>query len=261
MKTLGLIGMGNMGRAIAEGIIAGGAMTGEQLYAYSPTHAKLVEACEPLGICACESALELVTRVDAVLIAVKPHKVAEVVAPLKEALKGKVLLSVALGWDFERYAEVLDPSTRHLFIMPNTPVSVGEGVLIFEARHSLKRDEYAAVETLFSEVGKVFSVPSELMDIAGTLSGCSPAFVAMILEAMGDAGVLYGLPRELSYTLAAQTLLGSAKLRLETGTHPGALKDAVCSPGGSTIRGVASLERDGVRSAMIRAIGSAVGRA
>ena len=149
---------------------------------------------------------------------------------------------------------LLGEEVHCLSIMPNTPVSVGEGVVLVEDRHNLTSKEFDTVWGLLSSLGTAVCLPSGQMGIAGTISGCGPAYAAMFLEALGDAGVLHGLPRELSYRLAAQMLAGAGKLQLETGAHPGAMKDGVCSPGGTTIQGVRTLEGRGFRSAAMEAV-------
>ena len=149
---------------------------------------------------------------------------------------------------------MLPASTRVQFIKPNTPAMVAEGVLLFEETNSLTAEEHAAAVRLFASVGLVQELPSSLMGIGGTVTGCGPAFVDLFLEAYGDAAVKYGMKRSDAYRLISQMVLGSAKLQLQTGLHPGVLKDNVCSPAGTTIRGVAALEREGFRSACIRSV-------
>ena len=177
-----------------------------------------------------------------------------VAAELGEKLAGKALLSIAAGWDYARYQAVLPASTRVQFIMPNTPAMVAEGVLLFEETNSLTAAEHAAAVRLFASVGLVQELPSSLMGIGGTVTGCGPAFVDLFLEAYGAAAVKYGMKRSDAYRLISQMVLGSAKLQLQTGLHPGVLKDNVCSPAGTTICGVAALEREGFRSACIRSV-------
>ena len=152
---------------------------------------------------------------------------------------------------FERSGPAKAPVIRQKFRQFDP---VGEGVVLLEEESSLTSQELAQVKELLAPLGTVETVPSSQMGIAGTLSGCGPAYAAMFLEALGDAGVLHGLPRDLAYRLAAQMLAGAGKLQLETGEHPGAMKDAVCSPGGTTILGVAELERRGFRGAVMEAI-------
>ena len=191
---------------------------------------------------------------DTVLIAVKPYVIEGVLAELRDALKGKALISVALGYDFARLRALVDESTRVQFVMPNTPAMVGAGVLLFEAASSLLPQERAEIMARFETLGVVEELPTHLMGIGGSVSGCGPAFCAMVIEALADAGVKYGLPRATAYRLASQTLAGTGKMQLATGQHPGAIKDSVCSPAGSTIRGVEALERAGLRAAMLDAI-------
>lgn len=177
-----------------------------------------------------------------------------VVEPIKEVLSHKIVLSVAVNLLFESYEKLLTPGTEHLSLLPNTPVLVGEGVLLCEARHSLKTESYALVSDLLSLLGLVLTTPTEKMKAAGVISGCGPAYVAMFIEALADGAVLHGVPRDMALKLAAQTLAGTAALHLTTGTHPGAMKDDVCSPGGTTIVGVAALEKTAFRGSVIGAV-------
>ena len=159
-----------------------------------------------------------------------------------------------LFYDFEKYQQLLDDSTRHISVMPNTPVQVEQGMSLIEERHSLKKEEFEFVRKMFEAIGCVEVVPSHLMATAGTLSGCGPAFVYMFIEAMADGGVRLGLPRDVAYRLASQTLIGAGMMQKETQLHPGILKDQVCSPGGITIKGVETLEENGFRNAVLKAI-------
>lgn len=254
MKKLAFIGLGNMGRAIAGGLIAGGAMAAEDICGFAPNQEKLAAYCKEMGIRACASALDAVQSADTVLIAVKPYMIEGVLSQLKDALKGKALISVALGYDHARLRALLDESTRVQFVMPNTPAMVGAGVMLFEQTHSLKAQERAEIMEKFTTLGLVEELPSHLMGIGGAVSGCGPAFCAMVIEALADAGVKYGLPRPVAYRLASKTLSGTGEMQLKTGDHPGAIKDGVCSPGGTTIRGVEALERAGLRAALLDAV-------
>lgn len=258
-KTIGFLGFGNMGQAMARGFLRGG-VPGARICACAKHFDKLQQTAEQLGITPWEDSLSVAERSDLLILAVKPYLIQEVLEPLKDRLAGKVVISVALGWLYDQFEEILPPQTHHLSIMPNTPVAIGEGVVLLEEDHSLTQEEYAQVRELLGLLGTVETVTAAQMGIAGTLSGCGPAYAAMFLEALGDAGVLHGLPRQVSYRLAAQMLAGTGKLHLATGDHPGAMKDAVCSPGGSTIRGVDALERHGFRSAVMDAITAAAGK-
>ena len=181
-------------------------------------------------------------------------QVEAVLAPVKGLLAGKIVVSVAAGMTFDRYEEILAPGTHHLSTVPNTPVAVGEGIVVCERRHSLSEAEWESVRELLSHVGLVIPVDTAQLGIAGTVCGCGPAFVAMFVEALADAAVKHGIARADAYRMVSQMVVGTGKLQLATGQHPGALKDAVCSPGGTTIVGVAELERKGFRGAVIDAV-------
>lgn len=254
MESLGFIGMGNMAQALAQGFIASGALKGERVFAYAPHQEKLRANAERIGFQAVASLTELAAAADTLVMACKPYQIESVLEELGDALSGKALVSIAAGWDFARYESVLPQSTRFQFVMPNTPAMVREGVLLFEETTSLEKAERQELMDLFSTVGVVEVVPSRLMSAAGTVTGCGPAFVDLMIEAYADAAVKYGVPRAQAYALVAQMVKGSAALALETKEQPGVLKDAVCSPGGTTIRGVCSLEEDGFRAACIHSI-------
>ncbi len=251
---LGFIGFGNMARAMADGLLLKGAVKPEQIYVCAKHYEKLLAGAEARGIHPCRNARETAEQADMVIVAVKPYLVAEVLEPIREILREKTVISVAAGYPFERYEQVLLPGTHHLSTIPNTPVSVGEGIFVCEQKHSLTAEEMEAFEEIFSRIGLVQMVPTEQLGIAGDLSGCGPAFASMFIEALADGAVLHGLPRELAYRLASQMIVGTGKMQQASGSHPGAMKDAVCSPGGTTIVGVAALEEHGFRSAVISAL-------
>ncbi len=251
---LGFIGMGNMAKALASGFIATGAVAAEDITAYAPNQQKLAANAAEIGFSPAKTALEAVEGADFLVMACKPAQVEAVVKALGAALENKAILSVALGFDLARYEAILPGSARVQFVMPNTPAAVSEGVFLFEAATSLTAEELAAARALFDRLGTVITLSSAQMGIGGAIAGCGPAFVDMMIEAFADAGVCYGLTREQALQMTAQMVLGAAKLQLVTGKHPGELKDAVCSPGGSTIRGVAALENAGFRANCISAI-------
>lgn len=253
-KKIGFIGFGNMAQAIAKGLLEAKVCKAEQLYACAAHFEKLKDTADRLGVHPMQTAQEVVQNSDVVILAVKPYLIEQVVAPLKELLKGKMVVSVAAGFTFARYQQLLDESTHHISTIPNTPIAVGEGIMICEQTHSLDEQQWQTFCELFSPIALIELVDSAHLSAAGTLGGCTPAFTAMYLEALSDAGVKYGLTRAASYRIAAKMLCGTGKLYLESGTHPGAMKDAVCSPGGTTIRGVSALEKAGFRGAVIGAI-------
>lgn len=246
--------MGNMAQALAGGFISSGGIPAENVYAFAPTWDKLVKNSESIGFHPVRSVTELVGICDTLIMACKPYQIEGVLSEIGDQLKGKALVSVAAGWDFEKYSEYLSSKVRIQFVMPNTPAMVGEGVLLFEEKNSLEEKERAEIRGLFSATGIVEELPSELMGIGGAVSGCGPAFVDLLIEAYADAACRYGLKRETAYRLISQMVLGSAKLQLDTGTHPAVLKDNVTSPSGTTIRGVCALEENGFRNACIKSI-------
>lgn len=259
-KKIGFVGFGNMAQAIAKGLLEAKVCKAEQLYACAAHFEKLKDTADQLGVHPMQTAQEVVQNSDVVILAVKPYLIEQVVAPLKELLKGKMVVSVAAGFTFAHYQQLLDESTHHISTIPNTPIAVGEGIMICEQTHSLDEQQWQTFCELFSPIALIELVDSAHLSAAGTLGGCTPAFTAMYLEALSDAGVKYGLTRAASYRIAAKMLCGAGKLYLESGTHPGAMKDAVCSPGGTTIRGVSALEKAGFRGAVIGAIDAIEGK-
>ena len=253
MEKFGFIGMGNMAKALAGGFIGKNTLKKEDIFAYAPNQEKLNNNAKEIGFTPEKTIEDLFSDCDTFVMACKPYQIERILEEHASAFEGRVLLSVAAGWDHAKYKEFL-PNTRIQFIMPNTPAMAGEGVFLFEETGSLTAEELDQAKKLFASLGMVETLPSHLMGIGGAVSGCGPAFVDLFMESYADAAVKYGIPRETAYRLVAQTMLGSAKLQMETGTHPGKLKDDVCSPGGTTIRGVGALEEKGFRHACISSI-------
>lgn len=257
---IGFIGFGNMAKALAEGLIIKNVVKSNQIYTCARNWDNLCKSTKANGINACQTSKALVNESDIVIIAVKPNVIPSIIEPIKENLKDKIVVSVAAGYTFDKYEELLLPGTSHLSTIPNTPVSIGEGIIVAEKRHSLTDEEYKLINDIFSKIALLEFVDSNQLSIAGTISGCGPAFASMFIEALSDAAVKHGLTREASYKLASQMILGTGKLQIETGEHPGAMKDAVCSPGGTTILGVTTLEKKGFRGAIVDAIDAIEGK-
>lgn len=251
---IGFIGFGNMAKAIAKGLIDAGVCQGPQFFACAGHFEKLRRNAEALGVHPCKTPQEVVQSSDFVIIAVKPYMIETVTAPILDLLQSKTVISVAAGYDFEKYEQILKPGTHHISTIPNTPISVGEGILVCEKKHTLSEDELNTFIQMFSHIALIEMVDTAHLSAAGTLSGCSPAFTSMYLEALADAGVKHGLTRDAAYRMAAKMICGTGKLYLESETHPAMMKDAVCSPGGTTIKGVAALEKGGFRGLVIEAI-------
>ncbi|MEE1296820.1 MAG: pyrroline-5-carboxylate reductase [Bifidobacterium sp.] len=258
-STIGFIGFGNMGSAIAKGLIAAGTVTGGQIVACAAHYDKLAKRVAPMGIRAVETPREVAEAADIVVVAIKPYQIEGVMKPLLDVLVGgsKFVVSLAAGWTLATYQRSLGEISEQLHLqctIPNTPMAVGKGVLVTEDVDTLTDDQRAEFERIFGTIALIERVDSDHMGIAMCLSGCAPAFTAMYVEALGDAGVKYGLQRETAYRLAAKMIEGVGALYMDAGEHPGALKDAVCSPGGTTIKGVASLEESAFRGSVIRAV-------
>lgn len=254
MQKLGFIGMGNMAQALAAGFIQAGAIDKANVFAFAPNQEKLQKNSERIGFTPCASLMEVAKTADTLIMACKPYQIESVLASLGSQLAGKTLISVAAGWDYAKYQPYIKTDTHLQFVMPNTPAMTREGVLLFEETNSLSAKERAEIMKLFATVGLVQELPSAQMGIGGAITGCGPAFVDLMIEAYGDAAVKYGMKRADAYRLISQMILGSVKLQLATGEHPGVLKDNVCSPGGTTIRGVAALEENGFRNACIKSV-------
>lgn len=250
---IGFIGYGNMAGATGEGLMLSGAVKPEQIYACAKNYDKLCKKAAAQGIHACETSQEVVEACDIVFIGVKPYMVEDVMEPLKDVLGDKIVVSLAAN----RYYDDLEPVMPGAHIVataPNTPVSVCEGIFILEDKHGLTEEQTVFVEELLKNVGLVMWMDKEHMGIGGVVIGCTPAFVALFMEALGDAGCKHGLTRPVVYSLIAQMLTGTGKMALKSGKHPGQMKDAVCSPGGTTIVGISALEKNGFRYAVIDAV-------
>ena len=254
MKKIGFIGMGNRASAIAGGIIKSNFIEGNRVYAFDIDQEKLMKMNHEFNLISCESEIDLVEKVDLVVLAIKPNIVDEVIVKIKDKLDDKAVISIVAGYDNEKFNQLLLPSTRHLSVMPNTPALVLKGMTLLEKENSLTVTELEFIVEMFSSIGEVLILPSYQMKAGGSISGCGPAFVYMFIEAMADGGVSLGLPRDVAYKLASQTLIGSGMMQKETAMHPGILKDQVCSPGGITIKGVEALEENGFRNAVIKAV-------
>lgn len=251
--TLGFLGFGNMGKAIGEGLIKQGNLKGADLLVYDIDE-KAIEAAKKLGAVTVGSEYELCSNSDIILLAVKPDAAKGALTASGTGLAGKALVSIVAGLDQETIGQWTGNEARILRIMPNTPALVGEGAFGFALNSSFSNEERITAENWFSSIGLVEWVGEERMDAVTGLSGGGPAYVALFIEALADGGVQQGLKRDVAYRLAAQTVLGTAKMILDTGSHPGALKDAVCSPGGTTIEGILALERGGIRAAVSEAV-------
>lgn len=255
---IGFIGFGNMAGAIAEGLINSG-FAAENCYAAAGHFDRLKEKCEKMGgINPVEDISDLIDASDIIFIAVKPAKIKEVITPVRAqlSLSGKVIVSVVWGYNYDRYfdEEVLVKGTHVICSCPNTPVAINKGIFVVENKNSLSEEEFETVNELLGRISLVITVETKLLGISGTVCGCGPAFTDMFIESLSDAAVMYGIPRKTAYQMVSRMIEGTSALQLHSGKHPGEMKDEVCSPGGSTIKGVAALEEHGFRGAVIDAV-------
>jgi pyrroline-5-carboxylate reductase len=263
-QRIGFLGAGAMGEALAGGLLAAG-VPADRLRAADPDAGQRQRFGAALGIATTADNAALARDSDVVVIAVKPAVVSRVLAALRkeapDALAAPLWISIAAGVSLARLAADLPPGARIVRAMPNTPALVRAGATAFAANASATASDRSTAQALFESVGLAWEAPDEaLLDAVTGLSGSGPAYVFVFLEALADAGVRAGLPRDAAHRLACQTVLGSAKLALDTGLHPGQLKDRVTSPGGTTIAGLARLEAGGFRAAVLEAVEAATRR-
>ncbi|MCH5285810.1 MAG: pyrroline-5-carboxylate reductase [Christensenellaceae bacterium] len=258
MKRVGLIGAGNMGSAILRGMLAADYLRPTDVAVCDVSRRKLEELSRELpSVTYVDSAQELTSLCQMIILAVKPNYLRGVIDDIRGALHGKAVISIAAGWTVEMLEDALEGTDATcLRVMPNTPAMVGEGMTAICDNSTFSKEDFAFAKGIFDACGRTVILPERLFDGVIAISGSSPAYVFMMIEAMADAGVKEGLPRACAYEMAAQALLGSALMVLQSGTHPASLKDAVCSPGGTTIEAVEMLERRGFRAAIMDAMGA-----
>lgn len=252
-KKIGIIGCGNMGGAILYGALKSGVLPKENAYVYD-LNPSMMEKAEKWGVHLASDDEDVCQKADIVLLAVKPQNAAEALSMCKNALDGKAMMSIVAGVTVKRLQDMIDGIPRVLRIMPNTPAMVYEGAFALCSDNDFTEEELTSAKSIYEAIGVVEMIPEHLIDAVCGLSGGGPAYAAMFIEAMADGGVKQGLPRATAYRLAAQTCLGTSKMILEMGIHPGELKDMVTSPGGTTIEGCEALERGGMRAAVIDCI-------
>ncbi len=258
---IGFLGAGKMASALARGWIAAGLATVEETLASDPLPAAREAFASGLRLRTTVDNLEVVRQSDLLVLAVKPQSMAALLQEIRpEVTADHLIVSIAAGITLHQLSEGLGPGSRLIRVMPNTPCLVSASASGYSPGESATREDADRVDKLLNAIGRAFRVPEHLLDAVTGLSGSGPAFVYLIIEALSDGGVQVGLPRDVATALAAQTVLGSAKMVLETGLHPGLLKDMVTSPGGTTIAGLHALERSGVRGALMDAVESATRR-
>ena len=261
MNTFGFIGTGNMGGALARAVAK--SVAPESIFLSDAWAEKAAALAAELGCSSCTVA-EVAEKCDFIFLGVKPQVMASMldsIAPVLAARQqGFVLVSMAAGVEISSLRQMAGADFPIIRIMPNIPASVGEGVILFDPTNNVPTEAVEAFQKALSGAGLVSPLPEKLIDAGSALSGCGPAFVSLFIEALADGAVTCGLTRQQAMDYACQTLIGTAKMLQSTGMHPGALKDAVCSPGGSTIAGVGALEAGGFRGTVMEAVIAAYDR-
>jgi pyrroline-5-carboxylate reductase len=260
-KRVGFIGSGQMAEALARGLLDRGIIKGSQIACSDPNPIRK-DVFKSFGSSPYESNVDVAKNSDVLFIAVKPQHVSETLEEVRPVLTDShTIVSIAAGITLGTMLEAAGPDARVIRVMPNTPCLVGETAAAMCLGGKADASDEKVARQIFEAVGRIYTVDEKLLSAVTGLSGSGPAYTFMMIEALADGGVKAGLPRDIAQALAAQTVLGSAKMVLETGKHPGALKDMVTSPGGTTIAGVHELEKAGIRAAFMSAVVAATNRA
>lgn len=257
---IGFIGLGNMGSSLAKAVI--GTTSTDQILLANRSQAK-VEAFVANYGGQVSSNKEIFAVADVIFLGVKPAQFSSLLSKYQEILEKRdslLVISMAAGLTLEKLASLLPSQHRLIRIMPNTPVAIGQGVISYALSSNCRAEDSNLLCQLLANAGQLVEISEPLIDAATGLAGCGPAFVYLFIEALADAGVQTGLPRDTALKMAAQTVVGAGQMVLETQEHPGVLKDQVCSPGGSTIAGVASLEEHSFRGTVMNAVHQAYKR-
>ncbi len=253
--TIGFIGLGNMAKAMIGGILQKGLMGPNEIIGTARTEETCRKAADKFGIQTRSSNEAVAKEADIIVLAVKPQFLKVVIADIMDCVDdSKLVVSIAAGKTISWIANEFEKPVKLIRVMPNTPALVGEGCSAVCRNDLVSDDDFHFVIELLESFGKAYTVPESLMDVVVGVSGSSPAYVFLFIEAMADAAVAGGMPRKQAYEFAAQSVLGAAKMVLETGKHPGELKDMVCSPAGTTIEAVKVLEEKGFRAAVMDAV-------
>lgn len=254
-KRIGFIGCGNMAKAMIGGIIASELVEAKNIIASDSYLKGLEDSREKYGINITQDNKEVVSNSDVVFLAIKPNMYEAVIKEISEVTKeNTIIVTIAPGKTLAKIGEAFGKDVKVLRTMPNTPALVGAGVTAICPNESIIKEELEMLKSIIGTFSLVEEIEEKLFDAVVSVSGSSPAYVFMFIEAMADAAVMQGMPRDKAYRFAAQSVMGSAKMVLETQKHPGELKDMVCSPGGTTIEAVAVLEEKGLRTAIIEAM-------
>ena len=257
---IGIIGSGNMAAALAKGFLASGKVRAEELI-LSDKNSECLKKWQSFGVKTTNENTVVCNESELVIYAVKPNILPNVLLETRDIVRGKLVVSIAAGVTVSSIEEVLGNSCKIVRAMPNTPAQVGCGMTVLSPNKNIIPEELEVIEDIFSGAGSVAVLEEKYINAATALHGSSPAYVYMLIDAMADSGVKHGIPKNIALQLSAKAVEGAAKMVSETGIHPAALKDAVCSPGGTTIAAVCELENNGFSSAVSKAIDACVKRA
>lgn len=259
---IGVIGLGNMAQAIIGGILSRGLAGEGSIIGYDRSPAAMSRAGEKYGIATGDSNPDVAERADVLILAVKPQVIGSVIEEIAPYVSSDtIVISIAPGKSISWITEKFGRQVRLIRCMPNTPALVGEGMTGFCVSGNVTEEDKEKAKSILEAFSRAEEVPEELMAAVTSVSGSSPAYVFILIEAMADQAVADGMPRAQAYEFAAQAVLGSAKMVLETGRHPGELKDMVCSPAGTTIDAVKILEKNGFRAAVEEAMAACTEKA
>jgi pyrroline-5-carboxylate reductase len=257
---LGFIGSGKMATALVQGVVAAGVIAREAIAVSDAIPAASEKLASAAGVTV-KTNDELAAFADALVLCVKPNDALAALRSLRERIAGKLVISIVAGLPIARLEEAAGPGARVIRVMPNTPALIQQGASAYALGSTAAKEDADLAARVLGAVGLAVCVKEELLDVVTGLSGSGPAYIYLVIEALSDAGVLMGLPRDLSLQLAAQTVAGSAGMVLKTGRHPAVLRDEVTSPGGTTIAGLEALEAGAIRSAFLSAVRAATDRA
>lgn len=259
MKKLGFIGCGHMGEAMLAGALRSGWCGAADVLVHTCSQARMSVLKEQYGIETVSDNAAVAGGAVILVLAVKPQSYADVLTEIKAVLDGRqILMPISPAWSIQAVRGTCErPDQKVVRAMPNTPALLGEGMSGYTLAGDFSEDERSSVERFFQGFGRAMAVPESLMNAVGSVSGSSPAFVYMMIEAMAEGAVRCGMPADMARVFAAQSVRGAAQMVLETGRHPAELRDAVCSAGGTTIAGVAALEKAAFKSAVIEAMAAA----
>lgn len=254
-KRIGFIGCGNMAKAMIGAIVESGILEGTHIMASDHYEPSLKEMADKYRIGTSQDNMEVLQQSDILFLAVKPNMYQGVIEEIRDSIKfEQIVVTIAPGKTLEQLEQFFGKEVKILRTMPNTPALVGAGITAICPNRYLMAEEVEMLKKIIATFGLVEEIEEKLFDAVVAVSGSSPAYLFMMIEAMADGAVMQGMPRAQAYRFAAQAMIGSAKMQLETGKHPGELKDMVCSPGGTTIEAVAELEKKGFRAAVIEAM-------